>query len=78
MVIKFNHAAIKFTHLIKLWVKNSVATLLILTFSPSAALPACLLEKFHSGLSQQGVFFKGIFKKGQLSSFFSAAKIPHI
>ena len=35
MVIKFNHAAIKFTHLIKLWVKNSVATLLILTFSPS-------------------------------------------
>lgn len=37
MVIKFNHAAIKFTHLIKLWVKNSVATLLILTFSPSAA-----------------------------------------
>ena len=72
MVIKFNHAAIKFTHLIKLWVKNSVATLLILTFSPSAAgsSSACLLEKFHSGLSQQGVLFKGIFKKGQLSSFF--------
>ena len=74
MVIKFNHAAIKFTHLIKLWVKNSVATLLILTFSPSAAISACLVEKFHSGLSQQGVLFKGIFKKGQLSSFFPQPK----
>lgn len=74
MVIKFNHAAIKFTHLIKLWVKKQCCHIaysdLFSICSAGSSSASCLLEKFHSGLSQQGVLFKGIFKKGQLSSFF--------